>query len=231
MPCRMTGPIRGRDDLDHSHHRHLDAPALPTASQTIDTPPSPAAAIPPRRGLVSAPPELGRKHPKIEYSTPQPRPATLDPKLLPPGGAIRNSFGNNSLADAAVGSHLDPQALVRAIQNLPNQVSSNYFVSSLADAVSGPASVSVFDLRQDGTYSNLRAPGTVVVTKEEEIVSGVPFKIEWICLGRLSFRQIRHFRNAWNHNLEIKVSRDGTELDPDVGQRLLEEWGRLATPS
>ena len=56
------------------------------------------------------------------------------------------------------------------------------------------------------------------------------FKIEWICTEKLPFYRIRHLRNPWNHDREVKVSRDGTELEPIVGQRLLDEWRNLAEP-
>ncbi len=62
---------------------------------------------------------------------------------------------------------------------------------------------------------------------------GTPFKIEWVRVQRLPFYRTRHLRNPWNHDREVKVSRDGTELDPTVGQALLEEWDRpepVATP-
>jgi len=55
---------------------------------------------------------------------------------------------------------------------------------------------------------------------------GREFKIEWIRTERLPFSRTRHLRNPWNHDREIKVSRDGTELEPTVGQRLLEEWNK-----
>jgi hypothetical protein len=58
---------------------------------------------------------------------------------------------------------------------------------------------------------------------------GQAFKVEWICTDRLPFHRIRHLRNPWNHDREIKVSRDGTELEPGVGQQLVEQWETLVT--
>lgn len=55
------------------------------------------------------------------------------------------------------------------------------------------------------------------------------FKVEWLCTQRLPFYRVRHLRNPWNHDREIKVSRDGTELEVGVGQGLIEEWTALAT--
>lgn len=65
---------------------------------------------------------------------------------------------------------------------------------------------------------------------------GNPFKVEWIkwyatsslkLMARdasLQFQRTRTLRNPWNGNREIKISRDGTEIEPTVGARLLKEF-------
>lgn len=42
------------------------------------------------------------------------------------------------------------------------------------------------------------------------------FKVEWVRIGELSFSSIKHLRNPWNQDKEVKVSRDGTELEPGM---------------
>ncbi|TKA63861.1 hypothetical protein B0A49_11288, partial [Cryomyces minteri] len=42
---------------------------------------------------------------------------------------------------------------------------------------------------------------------------GKPFKIEWISTNRLPFYRTRGLRNPWNANREVKIARDGTELE------------------
>jgi hypothetical protein len=56
---------------------------------------------------------------------------------------------------------------------------------------------------------------------------GKPFKIEWISTNRLPFYRTRGLRNPWNANREVKIARDGTELEPSVGERLLQMFHRL----
>ncbi|KAF1945387.1 hypothetical protein EJ02DRAFT_53952 [Clathrospora elynae] len=56
---------------------------------------------------------------------------------------------------------------------------------------------------------------------------GKPFKIEWISTNRLPFYRTRGLRNPWNANREIKIARDGTELEPSVGERLVQMFHRL----
>jgi len=43
---------------------------------------------------------------------------------------------------------------------------------------------------------------------------GLSFKIEWIRVGTLPFHRLRSLRNPWNADREVKVSRDGTEVEP-----------------
>lgn len=56
---------------------------------------------------------------------------------------------------------------------------------------------------------------------------GKPFKVEWISTNRLPFYRTRGLRNPWNANREVKIARDGTELEPSVGERLLQMFHRL----
>jgi len=50
---------------------------------------------------------------------------------------------------------------------------------------------------------------------------GKPFKVEWVSTTRVPFFRTRGLRNPWNANREVKIARDGTELEPGVGRRLL----------
>jgi hypothetical protein len=57
---------------------------------------------------------------------------------------------------------------------------------------------------------------------------GKPFKIEWMSTNRLPFYRTRGLRNPWNANREVKIARDGTELETSVGERLVQMFHRLA---
>ena len=59
---------------------------------------------------------------------------------------------------------------------------------------------------------------------------GKPFHIEWISTSRLPFYRTRGLRNPWNANREVKIARDGTELEPSVGKRLLQMFHRPLVP-
>ena len=51
---------------------------------------------------------------------------------------------------------------------------------------------------------------------------GKPFKIEWLATNRVPFYRTRGLRNPWNSNREVKIARDGTELETSVGRRLVQ---------
>lgn len=60
---------------------------------------------------------------------------------------------------------------------------------------------------------------------------GKPFKIEWQSTNRLPFYRTRGLRNPWNSNREVKIARDGTELETSIGRRLVQMFHREPSPS
>ncbi|KAI1382354.1 hypothetical protein F4677DRAFT_24025 [Hypoxylon crocopeplum] len=60
---------------------------------------------------------------------------------------------------------------------------------------------------------------------------GKPFKLEWLSTTRLPFYRTRGLRNPWNSNREVKIARDGTELEPSVGRRLIGLFNRIQSPA
>jgi hypothetical protein len=65
---------------------------------------------------------------------------------------------------------------------------------------------------------------------ESAQVWGKPFKIEWLSTNRLPFYKTRGLRNPWNANREVKIARDGTELETGVGKRLVQMFHRPGPP-
>lgn len=54
-------------------------------------------------------------------------------------------------------------------------------------------------------------------------ISNNSFGIEWSKVQFLPFSHTK-LRNPFNGNREVKVSRDGTEIEPEVGKQLIEIW-------
>lgn len=48
------------------------------------------------------------------------------------------------------------------------------------------------------------------------------FQVEWLSLSKVPFFKTRGIRNSLNSNRDVKIARDGTQLAPDVGARLLD---------
>ena len=67
------------------------------------------------------------------------------------------------------------------------------------------------------------------VTPGDVQIFGQPFKIEWLSTSRLPFYRTRGLRNPWNANRDVKIARDGTELETSVGRRLLQMFQRSPT--
>ena len=51
------------------------------------------------------------------------------------------------------------------------------------------------------------------------------FKVEWLSTRRVPFYSTRGLRNPWNVNREVKIARDGTELEPSIGKKLVALFG------
>ncbi len=64
----------------------------------------------------------------------------------------------------------------------------------------------------------------------EAKVWGKPFRLEWLSTARFPFYRTRGLRNPWNSNREVKIARDGTELEPSVGRMLIGMFNRNRSP-
>lgn len=80
------------------------------------------------------------------------------------------------------------------------------------------------ELSAEGDDSANASPGTPQTF-------GKPFKIKWISTDRLPFYRTRGLRNPWNANREVKIARDGTEIEPSIGRRLVSMFHRPQQPT
>ncbi|XP_053911310.1 3'-5' RNA helicase YTHDC2 [Cuculus canorus] len=53
------------------------------------------------------------------------------------------------------------------------------------------------------------------------------FKVEWIQKESIPFQFAHHLVNPWNDNKKVQMSRDGQELEPQVGEQLLQLWDHI----
>ena len=67
-------------------------------------------------------------------------------------------------------------------------------------------------------------------TKDKEWNLSSPFEVKWISTNRLPFYRTKGLKNPWNANRDVKIARDGTELETNVGIRLLELFQPTVLP-
>lgn len=219
-----------------SDHRFVDESPLPVdgAPSSIDQP-----KVLPRPGQVrhSAPAMLGERYRLPTVTTPS---AQLS---LDQGRRFQVELRGPSGDD--LDFDLDPSAPVRAMRT-----TSGGAVGPGSGPASGPspdgqdihsARSPLHPVEEEGDEQGEAGEGNVVENTEGvqqsleertrgEEAWGDSFAVEWIRTDRVPFHRTKHLRNPWNHDREIKISRDGTELEPTVGQRLLDEWEKLAEP-
>jgi hypothetical protein len=157
----------------------------------------------------SAPGMLGRQYNLPSMKTPEMK-LSLDQQ--------QRQFKAKNLPSAQKDDfELDPLAPVRAMRSTAGKPSS----SSLAK-VEERAEEPDDDVVLESTSHQQEEKG--------EDSWGDCFAVEWISTRKVPFNRTRQIRNPWNHDREVKVSRDGTELEPTVGQKLLDDWFKLSEP-
>jgi hypothetical protein len=140
--------------------------------------------------------------------------STLANPFLEPGD-LSGSKSSPSTPDGSVPSRPQRTTFKRFTSLDSGQASTS--TSSPASAPSASPGRSAKETQQD--------------TPKVWLASSRAFKVEWIRIQRLSFQRTRHIRNPWNEDLEVKLSRDGTELEPSAGKFLLEQWDNIPTQS
>lgn len=55
---------------------------------------------------------------------------------------------------------------------------------------------------------------------DEKLSARKQFNVEWVSTSRVPFIRLRGLRNPWNGMKEVKVARDVTKLEPNVGRIL-----------
>lgn len=46
------------------------------------------------------------------------------------------------------------------------------------------------------------------------------FRVEWLSVNRVPFYRTRGLKNAFNDGKDVKIARDGTRIEPEVGAKL-----------
>jgi len=137
--------------------------------------------------------------------------AEAAPLLNPPmpssaGGDVPLTITTSATATAPRGHIIDDSARGTIFWEAE---SSSLAPQSATDAISGDSGeTSGEEISQKGSNT-------------QQTTFGKPFKISWQSTERLPFYRTRGLRNPWNANREVKIARDGTELEPTIGRKLI----------
>ncbi|KAH7924518.1 hypothetical protein BV22DRAFT_1013117 [Leucogyrophana mollusca] len=195
-------------------------PSIQSASGIQTAPSSSHQPHPPHH--QSAPGALGPLPPReFSITSPASNLSLSERKIRPAATTILKNVAQMPSDDIV----LDKNAPLRAVRNKTSSIDES---KSPLQPVAEEENVASGSDNEDKSKSAEEPVRQDDGVGARDVSWGETFKIEWICTQRLPFYQTRHLRNAWNHEREIKVSRDGTELEPGVGQQLLEEWKTLA---
>ncbi|KAI0039786.1 hypothetical protein FA95DRAFT_1503717 [Auriscalpium vulgare] len=221
--------------LQSDGHYVDESPAAVSSAQ--DHPP--VLPNPASRGkMASAPAELGDPHQRLTHKTPQEQMSLNDRRPIPvshppielddmaPYRNLKDHRGDESEEETRRTPNASGDRGVATEAPHPPHVRREVSEPLLTSTVLGPVQESVKE--EDEAHEHPPIADAVPPSTEhgEEEVWGQPFRIQWVRTERLPFYRTRHLRNPWNHGREVKVSRDGTELEPSVGQQLLDEWDR-----
>ncbi|KAJ7399956.1 putative ATP-dependent RNA helicase YTHDC2 [Pitangus sulphuratus] len=89
----------------------------------------------------------------------------------------------------------------------------------------------IFSVQGSGCFQGFARMGSAIgCEKSQDWGSagfGGVFKVEWIRKESIPFQFAHHLLNPWNDSKKVQISRDGQELEPQVGEQLLQLWDRI----
>ncbi|KAJ4295780.1 hypothetical protein N0V88_004482 [Collariella sp. IMI 366227] len=146
-----------------------------------------------------------------------PMPAT---EFIPKGRIIDDSDRDGIFWEAV---HKDDNKKPSKKKDVPDKTDSNITKANDINGTQHEAPSSTSLTHADTTTSGTASSTTTSewTDDEEEESWGKPFEIQWLSTTPLPFYRVKSLRNPWNQNREVKVARDGTEIEPSVGLELI----------
>jgi len=74
-------------------------------------------------------------------------------------------------------------------------------------------------LASESRHDGIPVPWVLPPGFDRRILGGT-FKVDWLNRKEVTFSKCANLRNPWNENKEVKICRDGQELEPSVGEVL-----------
>lgn len=176
----------------------------------------------PASRVTAEPDEYGIRRLDMETESTQTNSSQSDPPSLGPSDSV-----SWSSADPRMAEQIALRAVIHNLRldEMESRGQAEQLESQLRSASNDTdATVTAKKGEQEGTQEgDARTPPR----QSSSDSWGKPFRVEWIRTDPLPFQRVKKLRNPWRDNRQVKVSRDGTELEPGVGRQLLEEWNKL----
>lgn len=169
---------------------------------------------------------------KISFAPPQPTPASAATPVAESGAA--GAAGGTALNDPDQPTATITPASATAPRGRIIDDSARGTIFWEADGASSPA-----DADSSGNGSGEGGSGSGDEESPSPPLSGAgaggaawgkPFSVEWESTRRVPFFRTRGLKNAWNAGREVKIARDGTEIETSVGRRLIGLFGGVGGP-
>ena len=138
-------------------------------------------------------------------------------------------FGYARMISSPLTQSSSPQGTVSASIS-PGQHSDTLKITRTAATATAPAGVVIDDTTRGTLFweaqheDNGVVSSTLTALDRAELdghIRSRPFRVEWLSVRRVPFRRTKGIRNLWNNNKEVKVARDGTELETNVGRKIV----------
>ncbi|EME39976.1 hypothetical protein DOTSEDRAFT_137952 [Dothistroma septosporum NZE10] len=122
-----------------------------------------------------------------------------------------------------------PQDIVSA-STTPAKQSDTLKITQTAATATAPAGVIIDDTVRGTLFWEAQHEDNGIVSstltaldraEQSGHIRSRPFQVEWLSVRRVTFQRTKGIRNPWNNNKEVKVARDGTELETDVGSKIV----------
>ncbi|KAG0037119.1 hypothetical protein BGZ82_003145, partial [Podila clonocystis] len=81
--------------------------------------------------------------------------------------------------------------------------------------------VAVEEAEKEGKQISTEEAEKIAIASTTTKSWGIKFPIQWIHVHKVPFNRTARMYNPYYENREVKVSKDGTELEPSVGQQLM----------
>lgn len=86
----------------------------------------------------------------------------------------------------------------------------------------------IFSIQGSGHFQGVAKMMTTITDNQcEDFGSanlGGVFEIDWIYKEEIPFQFTQHLTNPWNDNKKVQISRDAQEVEPSVGEALVQLW-------